>query len=124
MDDLLDYGQYRNCLYKPELEQSDSSKLPDIINFNAAVHSMELERDLSFDDSVDAATRISITDIIHEFWDCFVKEGVKRPILGYEFSIDAGGAKPVCCRKPSYGPYKSKVIMAQIAQLMSNKWIN
>ena len=124
MDDLLDYGQYRNCLYKPELEQSDSSKLPDIINFNAAVHSMELERDLSFDDSVDAATRISITDIIHEFWDFFVKEGTKRPILGYESGIDTGGAKPIFCRKPSYGPYESKVTMAKIVHLMSNKWIN
>ena len=82
---------------------------------------MELERDLSFDDSVDAATCISITDTIHEFWDCFVKEGVKRPILGYEFGIDTGDAKPICCRKLSYGPYESKVIMAKIARLMSNK---
>ena len=37
--------------------------------------------------------------------------------------IDTGGAKPVCCRKPSYGPYESKVILTQVAQLLSNGWI-
>ena len=61
--------------------------------------------------------------MIIEYWDSFTKEGAKRPIFGYEFGIDTGGAKPVCCHKTSHGPYKSKIILTQVAQLLSNKWI-
>lgn len=53
----------------------------------------------------------------------FFKEGAKWKILGYKFGIDTGGAKLVCCRKPSYGPYTSNVIMSQVAQLLSNSRI-
>ena len=88
--------------------------------YDEANHASELKKDLRFDDSVDSKIRSEVTDIIKEYWDCFIKEGAKRPILGYEFGIDTGGAKPACCRKPSYGPYESKIIMEQIAQLLEN----
>ena len=52
-----------------------------------------------------------------------MQDGTHRSILGYEFGIDTGGAKPVCCRKPSYGPHESKIIMAQVEQLKNNNWI-
>ena len=60
---------------------------------------------------------------IKEYWDFFVKVGAARPILGYEFGIDTGDAKPVFCKKPSYEPYESKVIVTQVDQLLNNKWI-
>lgn len=44
-------------------------------------------------------------------------------ILGYEFGVDTGGSKPVCCRIPSYGPYKSNSIMTQVSQVLQNGWI-
>ena len=44
--------------------------------------------------------------------------------MGYKFAIDAGGAKPVCYRKPSYGPYESKVIIYQLTQLKNNEWVS
>ena len=78
---------------------------------------------LKFDPYVDINTCKLITDIIIEYWDSFAKEGTKRPILGYEFGIDTGGDKPVCCRKTLYGPYESKIILTQVAQLLTNKWI-
>ena len=92
----------------------------DIIVFNEADHAAELARDLKFDATVDKETRNSVTSIVKEFQDCFIKEGAKRTILGYEFGIDTGGVQPVCCRKLSNGPYESKVIMEQITQLLRN----
>ena len=52
-----------------------------------------------------------------------MKEGCKRPIIGYKFGIDTGTAKPVCCKKPTYGFYESKIIMEQIMELLKNGWI-
>ena len=106
------------------MDCNDDSASVDIITYNKAIHTTELTKDLHSDSSIDAITRAAITDIITEYWDCFIKEGAKRTILGYEFGIDSGGSKPVCCRKPSYGPYESKVIMEQITQLLRNKWID
>lgn len=42
IDDLMDYGQYGNCLYKPKLEWSDDSQRQDIIHFNDTLPSIEL----------------------------------------------------------------------------------
>ena len=67
VDDLLDYGQYGSCVYKPKLGWSTGDLRPDFIDFDCILHSKELNKDLSFDPSVDAATRTSITDSIHDF---------------------------------------------------------
>jgi hypothetical protein len=60
---------------------------------------------------VTPATRHEIIAIIHQYWDCFYSEGVRQPILGFEFSIDTGGSAPVCCRKPHYGPHEGRIII-------------
>ena len=60
---------------------------------------------------IDAITQSCIIDIIKNIWEYFVKVGAKHTILGYEFGIDTGGARPVCCKKTFYVPYESKVIM-------------
>ena len=122
-DDILDYGQYGKCVYKRKVEWFDNLNRQDIIIYDDAKHASELEKDLKFDDSVPLEIRSKVTEIIKEYWDCFIKEGAKRPILSYEFGIDTGGAKPVYCRKPTYGPYESKIIMEQTAQLLENGWI-
>ena len=123
VDDILNYSQYGKCVYKNDLNWSDDSCRKDIICYDDATHASELKRDLCFDESVDENIRSEITNIVKEYWDCFVKVGAKRPILRYEFGIDTGGSKPVCCRKPSYGPYESRIIMEQISQLLHNRWI-
>ena len=124
LDDLLDYSQYGKCVYKPKLCWDSGDVRSDLMLFDPDQHSTELSKDLSFHPSVDSVTQSKVIDIIKRYWDCFIKEGAKRPIKGYEFGIDTGGSKPVCCRKPSYGPYESKVIMEQVAQLLDNKWID
>ena len=123
LDDILDYGQFGRCIYKSNMKWDSSVKRMDRILYNESEHRMELDKDLRFGSAVDSATRAAVTNIIKKYWDCFVKNGAKRTIIGYEFGIDTSGAKPVCCRKPSYGPYESKIIMSQIEDLLGNKWI-
>ena len=38
IDDLLDYGQYGNCVYKNNLAWSDNSSRNDTISYNKAKH--------------------------------------------------------------------------------------
>ena len=102
--DILDYSQYGKCVYKPDLDWSKGVARNDLITYDCDTNTAELKTYLQFDPSVDAITRKLITEISIEYWDSFSKEGAERPILGYDFRIDTGGAKPVCCRKPSYGP--------------------
>ena len=64
-----------------------------------------------------------LISIVKKYWDCFCKEGTKRTILVYKFSVDTGHAKPVCCRKPKYVPYESNNIMEQVKDLINNVWI-
>ena len=52
------------------------------------------------------------------------KKVLSAQLNGCKFGIDTGGSKPVCCRKQSYDPCESKIIMEQVAQLLSNKWID
>ena len=48
--------------------------------------------------------------MIIDKWDGFDKSGMKRHIRGYEFSIDIGTSKPICCKQPRYGPHEARVI--------------
>ena len=122
IDGILDYSQCGNCFYRHNLSWIDKSSRQNIIVFDHDLHQAELDKDLSIDNSIGTDVKKSITTIIKEYWDCFVKVGTARPILGYEFGIDTGGTKMVCFKKPSYGPYESKVFMTQVDQLLNNKW--
>ena len=44
-------------------------------------------------------------------------------ILDYEFAIDTGKSKPVCCYCPTYSPHEKPIIMKQILSLLANYWI-
>ena len=58
----------------------------------------ELEKDLIIGDHVNKELRNRIMGIIKDYWDCFIKEGCHRTILGYEFSIDTGDAPQFAAR--------------------------
>ena len=64
-----------------------------------------------------------VKQLVIAFWDCFDPDGIRRPILGFEFGIDTGNHTPVCCKKPSYGPHESKTIRKSLQVLLSNGWI-
>ena len=75
VDDILDYGQFGQCLYKPKLQWDDGQKRMDIIMFDEMSHATELHNDLSFNDAIDNESKTEIVKIIKQFWDCFAKEG-------------------------------------------------
>ena len=89
--------------------QDGKTERKDIIKFDNTLHSVELFKDLKVDEAVDVITKNTIIDTVQNYWNCFIKKGAKRTILGYEFGINTSGAKLVCCRKPSYGLYESKI---------------
>ena len=123
VDDILDYGKYGKYVYKPQMDWSDNNNCKGIIIYNENDHAYELYSDLWVDDTIDPNKKAKIINIIKEYWDYFLKTGAKRTISGYEFGIGTGGSKHFSCRKPSYGPNESKIIMEQVAQLRSNEWI-
>ena len=95
----------------------------DVITFDKATDSKELLDDLRIGASASKPTHTRVIILVQNYWDSFAKKGCKRPIIGFEFSIDTGTAKPVCCRKPTYGFYENDIIMKQIAELLKNGWI-
>ena len=56
VDNLLDYGQYGKCVYKPKLIRTGNTTGEDIILFDEVNHANEFKKYLKFDDSVYAAT--------------------------------------------------------------------
>ena len=121
-DGAWDFSNYGKSVYRPKLDWQDKQR-NDIIDFEES-YQAELDKDLRMGTGVDDATKQEIMSLIKKYWDCFCKEGAKRTIIGYEFGIDTGNAKPVCCRKPSYGPYEAEIIMTFVRQLLGNEWIS
>ena len=73
IDSILDYRQYGKCLYRTDISWNKGSILDDIIPFDAACYTFELDKDLSFDDLIDEPTKDAVKDIIIKYWDFFVK---------------------------------------------------
>jgi len=106
---------FRTASWKP-------GERTDIIYFNEATYGKEFSK-LKIQDSVPPQAKDIIHQLVREFWDIFAKDGLKRTMLGFEFSIDTGSHTPVKCKKPHYRPNESKVIMETIKTLLSNKFI-
>lgn len=121
-DGVFDFQHYGNCVFRPKLTW-DPGERDDLIAFDPSKHMDELQSGLRINPLVDASVKDDIIQIIKDYWDCFAVEGVRRTILGYEFAIDTGQCKPVCCKKPAYGPHEAKIIMPQITDLLKNEWI-
>ena len=121
-DGHFDFKEYGNTVFRPSQEWTRNER-DDIIVFEELKHAAELHKGLRVSDKVSAEIKNQVRNIIVKFWDCFCEEGARRTILGYEFAIDTGDAKPVCCRRPNYGPYEAEIIMKQLRALLGNDWI-
>ena len=121
-DGVFDFSNYGNAVFRPTMDWKDHIR-DDVIPFQS-LDQVELDLDLRMGDEADEDTKLEVVRIIKKYWDSFCKRGAKRTVLGYEFAIDTGTAKPICCRKPSYGPYEGEIIMTQIRQLLGNEWID
>jgi hypothetical protein len=84
----------------------------------------DFQKHLRIGNNIDLATWGKIKMLVQKYWDVFYKAGVYKTVLGFEFAIDTGSSQPVCCRKPSYGPHKSKIILDQQKILLANGWIH
>ena len=55
--------------------------------------------------------------LIQEHWDVFDPAGALRTMRGYQFSVDTGAHKPVCCKPPRCGPHESEVMNKLLVDL-------
>ena len=111
----MDRAIFRPTPWKPGIRN-------DIIHVDPDKHS-EAFNSLKIDNSGAGNVLPVIKQILQSYWDSFTKEGIKRVILGFEYSIDTGAAPPVYCRKSHYGPHEYVIINTQIKVLWGNDWI-
>ena len=119
---VFDYKQYSNAIYCPRKLCKDI-KRDDYIMYDKQKDKAEFDANIRIVKDATHAHQNTITGIVKKYWDCFCKIGARRPILEYEFAIDTGTAKPVCCRKPRYRPYESKIMMKHLQALLKNDWV-
>jgi hypothetical protein len=67
---------------------------------------------------------VELRAIIEKFFDAFAQEGMQNHIRGFQFNINAGQAKPICCKQPQHGPHESQVIAALAEQLQKKGMID
>ena len=113
-EELPDPLEGMECLHKPlgqSLWRAKQKPPPrrDIILFNPQNHQRELDKNTNWE-GCSEFHRILITRILKEFWDVFAQEGLRNPIIGFQFVVDTGAAAPVCCRPPRYGFNEAPVI--------------
>ena len=98
--------------------EDKSALLPcdDLILNNPETHAKEIDDNVQWR-SCPPEHQIVLRAIIEKFFDVFTKEGMQNHIRGFEFNIDTGKVKPICCKHPQYGPHESRVITVLVEQL-------
>ena len=82
-------------------------------------HEKEYNESIQWADCpADAKTQID--GLIKEFWDVFASDGMKKSIRGFQFFVDTGAAKPICCQIPRYGPHEARVMTKLVEGLREN----
>jgi hypothetical protein len=97
----------------------DKAALPprnDLVIYNPEKHLKEFEKNIQWR-GCPGELQIVLRTIIHKFFDVFAEEGMQNHIRGFEFNIDTGTVKPICCKQPVYGPHESRVIIALVEKL-------
>ena len=72
---------------------------------------------------MDPTIKQSILTIIKNNWDLFCEEGASRTMFDFEFCIDTGDSKPVCCHQFSSIINERKIMDKHIHILETNDWI-
>ena len=93
----------------------DTTPFWDVSSFTS-----ELTKYLRIDDSIDPTIRYSVIKIINDNWDSFCEQGAARPMFDFEFCLDTGDYKPVCCRQLSYGIHEREIMNTCIQILEDN----
>ena len=104
---VFNFSHHGKTVYCPKEKWSDSDR-DDVILFDHDNDIKELMDNLHIGDTVEQKYKDDIIHIIKDCWDCFCARGVCRAILDYEFAINTGASKPVCCHWPAYYPDEKK----------------
>ena len=88
-EELPDPLEGMECLHQPlgrSLWESKQTPPPrtDLIQFNPLTHQQELHKNANWE-GCNEFHRILITRILKEFWDVFSQEGLRNPIIGFQF---------------------------------------
>ena len=82
----------------------------DFIVWNKSSFNAELTKDLIIDESIDLSIYQSVIYIIHNNWDSYYAQGATRPMIDFEFCLNTGDSKPVCCRQLVYCIHERKIM--------------
>jgi hypothetical protein len=120
-EELLDTSGDLDWLFEEhgKVGIEDKKELPprdDLILFNPEVHAKEIDDNIQWR-GCPPEHQIVLRAIIEKFFDVFAQEGMQNHIRGFEFNIDTGKVKPICCKQPQYGPHESRVIVALVEKL-------
>ena len=91
----------------------------DIIVYNTLTHKHEFDSEIRWR-QCPQRNRQHITSLIQKYWDAFAREGLKRTLLGYEFFIDVGQAKPTCAKHTRYGHHEQSIMKVLVDDLEAN----
>ena len=78
----------------------DKQALPprdDLIIYNPETHLKEFEKNIQWR-GCPGELQIVLRTIIEKFFDVIAEEGMQNHIRGFEFNIDTGKVKPICCK--------------------------
>ena len=87
----------------------------DIIPWCQALYQQEFDNNFNIASIVSDSTRQVVIQIIHDNWDSFCEVGIAPPMFDFEFCIDTGRAKAVCCRQSVYCIHEGKIMTEQIS---------
>jgi len=119
---VFEFAHFGKTVFRPKIRWADKPRT-DIIQYDKLLDEEELMANLHVGNNIEKRHSDAIILTIQKYWDSFCKRGARRTILDYEFSIDTGASKPVCCRRPTYGPHERPIILEQISSLLDNDWI-
>lgn len=94
-DSVFHFEKLGKCMVKHKRQYSESDR-KDIIHYSIDQHQNELNKNFKIGPSATNTITKRIKDIVIKYWDSFCTDGARRPILGYEFSINTGTHTPVC----------------------------
>ena len=125
-EDLYLFPSYgRGAIFRQTTNPFDFNiKRDDRIIWNPDTHSTEFAKVVRFAPDLNPKYKTMLTRIIQDNWDSFTSVGVNRPVLDYEFCIDAGSAKPVACKPVRCGVHEAAIMTTQLQELLNLGWIS
>jgi hypothetical protein len=95
----------------------------DLTLYNPEAHAKEIDCNIQWQRCPPEHQTV-LRAIIEKFFDVFAPERMQNHIRGFQFNIDVGKVKPICCKQPQHRPHKSRVVAALADQLQKKVTID